>query len=77
MNMSISTFRRRMLAATGDSPKNFILAIQMEKATEMLTQQKDLQIADIALACGFSDAGSFTRTFRRFYGVTPSQYRDK
>jgi AraC-like DNA-binding protein len=77
LNMSVSTFRRRMLAATGDSPKNFILAIQMERATELLTKNPEMQIADIAMQCGFSDAGSFTRTFRRFYGVTPSQYREK
>lgn len=77
MNMSVSTFRRRMLAATGDSPKNFILAIQMERATELLTKNAEMQIADIAMQCGFSDAGSFTRTFRRFYGITPSQYREK
>lgn len=77
MNMSVSTFRRRMLAATGDSPKNFILAIQMEKAAELLVQNTEMPIADIALHCGFSEAGSFTRTFRRFYGITPSQYREQ
>ena len=76
MNMSVSTFRRRMLAATGDSPKNFILAIQMEKATELLSNNPDMPIAEVALQCGFSEAVSFSRTFRRFYGVTPSQYRE-
>lgn len=76
MNMSVSTFRRRMLAATGDSPKNFILAIQMEKATELLLNNPDMAIAEVAQQCGFAEAGSFSRTFRRFYGVTPSQYRE-
>ncbi len=77
MNMSVSTFRRRMFAATGNTPKTFILAIQMERATELLTQQPTLTIADIAMQCGFAEAGSFTRTFHRFYGVTPSQYREQ
>ncbi len=74
--MSESTFRRRMLSATGDSPKNFILAIQMERAAEMLTTHPEVQIKDVALQCGFSESGSFTRTFQRFYGVTPTQYRE-
>ena len=75
LNMSVSTFRRRMLAATGDSPKNFILAIQMERATEMLSQEPPMSIGDIAFNCGFTDSGSFTRTFRRFYGITPTQFK--
>ena len=77
MNMSVSTFRRRMIAATGDSPKTFILAIQMEKATELLVQQPTIAIADIAMQCGFAEAGSFSRTFHRFYGITPTQYREQ
>ena len=76
MHISVSTFRRRMLSATGDSPKTFILAIQMEKATELLTQT-DLAIAEVAMHCGFADAGSFTRTFHRFYGLTPTRYREQ
>lgn len=77
LHISVSTFRRRMLNATGDSPKNFILAIQMEKATELLMQQPALSIGDIAFSCGFAEAGSFTRTFHRFYGLTPTQYREQ
>lgn len=75
LSMSVSTFRRRMIVATGDSPKNFILAIQMERATELLSQEPPMSIGDIAFNCGFTDSGSFTRTFRRFYGITPTQFK--
>ena len=77
MNMSISTFRRRMISITGDSPKNFILAIQMEKAAQMLVQEPQSTVAEIAIRIGFSEAGSFARTFHRFYGITPTQYREQ
>ena len=31
-------------------------------------------ILDVALKCGYDDQGSFGRAFKRFYGVTPSDY---
>lgn len=77
MNMSASTFRRRIISATGDSPKTFILAIQMEKAEELLRVSPPMPLLDIAIKCGFAEAGSFARAFRRFYGLTPTQFREQ
>jgi AraC-like DNA-binding protein/tetratricopeptide (TPR) repeat protein len=77
LNMSVQTFRRRLMAAAGESPKAFISAIQMEKAGKLLTEQTDMPIVDVAFKCGFDEASSFTHTFKRIYGVTPTQYREK
>lgn len=77
LNMSVQTFRRRLMAAAGESPKAFISAIQMEKAGKLLTEHPDMPIVDVAFKCGFDEASSFTHTFKRIYGITPSQYREK
>ena len=77
LNMSVQTFRRRLVNATGESPKAFISAIQMEKAGKLLTEQPELPIVDVAFRCGFDEASSFTHTFKRIYGVTPTQYREQ
>ena len=77
LNMSVQTFRRRLMAAAGESPKAFISAIQMEKAGKLLTEQPDMPIVDVAFKCGFDEASSFTHTFKRIYGITPTQYREK
>lgn len=74
---SVSTFSRRIKRITGNSPKTFILAIQMEHAAELLAHQTDLSISAVAEQCGFADAGSFARTFRQYYGITPSQFREE
>ena len=77
LNMSVQTFRRRLMATAGESPKAFISAIQMEKAGKLLTDHPDLPIIDVAYKCGFEEASSFTHPFKRIYGVSPSQYREK
>ena len=73
--MSVSTLRRRLQDATGVSPKSYIQAIQMQRACELL--DSGLQIADVAMQCGFAEPGSFTRTFKRVLGLTPTQYRTR
>ena len=77
LNMSVQTFRRRLMNAAGESPKAFISAIQMEKAGKLLTEHSDMPIVDVAFKCGFDDASSFTHTFKRVYGISPTQYREK
>lgn len=77
LNMSVQTFRRRLVSASGESPKAFISAIQMEKAGKLLTDNPDMPVVDVAYKCGFDEASSFTHTFKRIYGVTPTQYREK
>ena len=74
LNMSESTFRRRLLAVAGETPKAYISAIQMQKASSLLTSRHELSISDVAMQCGFEEASSFTRAFKRVYGVAPSQY---
>ena len=75
MNMSVQTFRRRLLAVTGESPKAFISAIQMERAAKLLVDNPDMPISRVATLCGYDETNSFGRSFKRAYGVTPSQYR--
>jgi len=75
VNMSVSTFRRRLLAVTGKSPKAYIQAIQMERAIQLLDDPNQ-PVAQIAHLCGFSETSNFSHTFKRVYGCTPTQYRD-
>lgn len=76
LNMSEQTFRRRVREATGDSPKMFITAIQMERAARLICEDIDRPISDIASLCGFDDASAFSHAFKRVYGCSPSQFRN-
>lgn len=75
LNMGTQTFRRRLMRVTGDSPKAFIFAIQMELAAKLLKTSPSMPIAQVAMRCGYEETTSFTRAFRKAYGVPPSQYK--
>ena len=75
LGMGATTLRRRLQRLSGDSPKTYIQAILMDKARRMLDQGG--AVADVAAACGYSDNSSFTRAFKRIFGETPSDYRNR
>ena len=75
LNLSEQTFRRRLRDTTGQQPKMFISAIQMERAADVLMLDTNRPISEVALLCGFDDASAFSHAFKRVYGVSPSQYR--
>ncbi len=75
MALSTTQFRYRLKAITGETPQSYITNIRMQKARQLLDNDvSQTTILDIALRCGYEDQGAFTRAFKRFYGVTPSDY---
>lgn len=77
LGMTVRTFSRRMKELTGGTPKDFICAIQMDKACDLLLNQPDLPIAEVAWQCGFEEASSFTHTFKRIFNISPKQYKEQ
>ena len=47
------------------------------KEVERQLVETDLQISDIAMACGFNNLTSLSRSFKKQYGCSPSQYRNR
>ncbi len=74
-NMTPQTFRRRIFGLTGQLPNAFINAIRMQKAGQLLKDNKNLSISDIAQECGYDEISTFSRSFKRYYEVSPSDFR--
>lgn len=74
--LCISPFqlRSKLTAITGQTPIKYILAIRLEEARRLLTEQRERTVADISETCGFYDKSHFTRSFRDAFGVTPGNY---
>lgn len=53
----------------------YLLTYRLEKAKEYLKNEK-LSIQEVAINCGFKDANYFSKAFKKFYGVSPNQYRN-
>ena len=75
LNMSPSQLTRRIKAITGISPAAYIMQIRMEEAKRLLAIYPPIPIANIVFLTGFADQPHFTRVFRQYFKVTPSQYR--
>ena len=73
MNMSNSTLYRKIKGVTGMSPKEFIRNIRFKYACRLLLE-KTTSVADVAFMVGFTDAKYFSLTFKKEFGLTPSQY---
>lgn len=49
--------------------------LRIEKAKELLHQQRKLRITEVALKVGFGDLSHFEKSFRRLVGVSPREFR--
>lgn len=74
MNMSRSTFTRKIKSITGKTPSEFIRQIKMAYARRMVLAQ-DRSISEIATALGFSDRKHFTTSFKEEFGMPPTAYQ--
>lgn len=78
MYMSLSTFFRRIKAATGMGGNEYIRSKRIEKALSELQNAKregvTMAISDVAFACGFASLSSFDKAFRNKLGITPTEY---
>jgi len=70
------TFSRRFLAATRYRPIDYVHAIRIERARELLECGDD-PVDDVGFTVGYADPTFFRRLFRRTTGLTPAAYRRK
>lgn len=76
LNISAAYFGKQFTEFTGCKTLEYILKVRMEKAKDLLIAEPDKDIAQIAEAVGYNNSTYFATAFRKYYGVTPSRFRD-
>src|SRR5258705_10067704 len=74
--LSRAHFSREFRRAFGESPHAYLLTRRLERAAALL-RNTDRSVADVCVSVGLQSVGSFTTTFNRTYGVSPTLYRSK
>ncbi len=74
VSLSAKHFARAFRQSTGTPPHRWLIERRLDRAKAMLVEG-DLDLAEIALACGFADQSHFTAAFRKLVGMTPGSYR--
>ena len=72
--LSRAHFSREFRRAFGESPHAYLLTRRLERAAALL-RTTDRSVADICFSVGLQSVGSFTTSFTRTYGVSPTAYR--
>jgi AraC-like DNA-binding protein len=73
-HLSPAHFSREFRRVFGETPHQYLLTRRMERAAALL-RQTDRTVADICLLVGLRSIGSFTTSFRRTFGLSPTVYR--
>jgi transcriptional regulator GlxA family with amidase domain len=72
--LSRAHFSREFKRAFGESPHQYLLTRRLERAAALL-RTTDWPVADICFAVGAGSVGSFTASFSRIFGQSPTAYR--
>ena len=72
--LSRAHFSREFRNAFGEPPHAYLLTRRLERAAALL-RSTDRSVADICFSVGLQSVGSFTTSFTRTYGMSPTAYR--
>jgi AraC-like DNA-binding protein len=73
-HLSPAHFSREFRRTFGETPHQYLLTRRLERAAALL-RNMDWAVADICFAVGLTSVGSFTTSFRRAYGTSPTAHR--
>jgi AraC-like DNA-binding protein len=73
--LSKAHFSREFRRTFGESPYVYLQTRRLERAAALL-RNTDHSVAEVCLEVGLQGVGSFTTSFKRMYGMTPTAYRE-
>lgn len=75
MNMSRSSFYRKIKQLTGASPADYVKNARLNRAATLIRQ--GLRIVEVFTQTGFTSSSYFAKCFKAKFGMLPKEYQDK
>lgn len=75
IGMSVPVLYKKVRALTNMSVNEVVKVHRFRKAAELLVQ-KQISISEVAGAVGYNDRKYFTKEFKKYFGVAPSDFTD-
>ena len=69
-------FHRIFHALMGETVNDFVSRKRMEKAARMLVYKPGMSVTEVAATGGFSSSANFSRAFKIYFGVSPTELRN-
>ncbi len=74
VNMSVSQLNRKLNALIDQPPGQLIRSLRLQRAADLLAQKAG-SVSEICYKVGFNDNAYFSRTFKKQFGCSPSEYK--
>jgi len=74
-NFSPFHFQRIFKSIVKESPKQYIKRIRLEATAHHIVLKPDTSLLEVAIKFGFNSLQSFSRAFKNYYGLSPSEFR--
>lgn len=68
-------FHRIFREFSNETINQFIIRTKMERSAMFLAIRTDISITEISQRYGYSESSAYIRSFKRYFSVTPSEYR--
>jgi AraC-like DNA-binding protein len=75
--MGVTSFIYYCKKITNLTPGKYLNQLRLEAAAEFLVKEPNKSVTDVAFSCGFSSSQYFANSFRRYFRLSPSAYRNQ
>ncbi len=76
INISPYYFSKLFKEETGTNFSDYLTDLRISRAKELLNQDPDMNIKEISIEAGYSNPNYFSRIFKKWTGMTPTEMRD-
>ena len=70
-------FHRIFSGIVNESLHQYVNRLKVERAASFLLHRSEMAVTDIAYHCGFSDSAVFSRAFKNYYDVSPTEFKNR